>query len=81
MDDLRCHVPEHKLQQEPSDLGVRTVSRQAVATGAKAVWLQLGLRSPEARHIAETAGLRYVDDLCVATRAVGLGIRKVPEGA
>jgi len=57
------------------------VARQAVAIGAKAVWLQLGLRSPEARHIAETAGLRYVDDLCVATRAVGLGIRKVPEGA
>jgi predicted CoA-binding protein len=57
------------------------IARQAVAIGAKAVWLQLGLRSPEARHIAETAGLRYVDDLCVATRAVGLGIRKVPEGA
>ena len=57
------------------------IARQAVAIGAKAIWLQHGIRSPEARHIAETAGLRYVDDLCMGQRAIALGIRKVPEGA
>jgi uncharacterized protein len=42
------------------------VARQAVAHGAKALWLQLGVRSAEARAIAEDAGLRYVEDACLA---------------
>jgi hypothetical protein len=41
-------------------------AREAVATGARAFWLQLGLRSPEARAICEAAGLDYVEDLCTA---------------
>jgi predicted CoA-binding protein len=39
---------------------------EAVAVGAKALWLQLGLRSPEARRIATEAGLDYVEDDCTA---------------
>ncbi len=42
------------------------VARQAVEANAKAVWLQLGLVSPEARRIAEAAGLEYVEDQCTA---------------
>jgi uncharacterized protein len=42
------------------------VAREAVAAGAKAVWLQLGLVSPEARRIATEAGLDYVEDECTA---------------
>lgn len=42
------------------------IVRQAVAIGAKAVWLQLGLRSEEARTVAADAGLRYVEDQCIA---------------
>jgi uncharacterized protein len=42
------------------------VARQAVAAGAGAVWLQLGIVSPEARAIAEEAGLDYVEDECAA---------------
>jgi len=42
------------------------VARQAVAIGAKALWLQLGIASPEARRIAEAAGLDYVEDRCIA---------------
>ena len=42
------------------------VARQAVAVGAKAVWLQLGLVSPEAQRIVEAAGLDYVEDHCTA---------------
>jgi predicted CoA-binding protein len=42
------------------------VAREAVEAGAKAVWLQLGLVSPEARRIAEAGGLEYVEDECTA---------------
>ena len=42
------------------------VAREAVAVGAKGVWLQLGLTSPEARRIAEDAGMDYVEDECTA---------------
>jgi predicted CoA-binding protein len=38
----------------------------AVAAGAGALWLQLGIRSAESREIAEAAGLDYVEDLCTA---------------
>ncbi len=42
------------------------IARQAVAVGAKALWLQLDIRSEEARRIAEAAGLDYVEDSCTA---------------
>ena len=41
------------------------VARDAAAVGAKALWLQIGLRSAEARRIAEEAGMDYVEDLCL----------------
>ncbi len=41
-------------------------AREAVEAGAKAFWLQLDLRSPEARAICEEAGLDYVEDECTA---------------
>ena len=41
-------------------------AREAVAAGAKAFWLQLGLRSPEAKATCENAGLDYVENLCTA---------------
>ncbi|HEX2677625.1 MAG TPA: CoA-binding protein [Polyangiales bacterium] len=40
------------------------VADQAVEIGAKALWLQQGLRSVEAERIARNAGLRYVEDEC-----------------
>lgn len=42
------------------------VAKDAVAAGAKALWLQLGIVSPEARQIAESAGLEYVENACTA---------------
>ncbi|HSK16491.1 MAG TPA: CoA-binding protein [Gaiellaceae bacterium] len=42
------------------------VAGEAVAAGAGALWLQLGVVSPEARRIAEEAGLDYVEDECTA---------------
>ena len=42
------------------------VAEDAVAVGAKALWLQLGIVSPEARRIAEAGGLEYVENACTA---------------
>lgn len=42
------------------------IARQAVAVGARALWLQLDIRSEEARRIAEAAGLEFVQDECTA---------------
>jgi predicted CoA-binding protein len=41
------------------------VARQAVAIGAKTLWLQQGIVSPEARRIAVEAGLDYIEDRCI----------------
>jgi uncharacterized protein len=41
------------------------VARAAVAAGARTLWLQLGIRSDEARGIATDAGLTYVEDRCL----------------
>jgi uncharacterized protein len=50
------------------------VARQAVAVGATALWLQLGIVSAEARAIAEHAGLLYVEDRCLAIEQRRLGL-------
>jgi predicted CoA-binding protein len=42
------------------------VAGEAVAAGAGALWLQLGVVSPEARRIAEDAELDYVENACTA---------------
>ena len=52
------------------------IARQAVAIGARAVWLQEGIRSDEARTIAEAAGLAYVEDRCMRSEAKIHRIRK-----
>jgi hypothetical protein len=51
------------------------VARQAVAAGASALWLQLGIASGEARRIAEEAGLLYVEDRCLIIEQRRLGLR------
>lgn len=45
------------------------IARQAAAIGAGALWLQLEIRSAEARRIAEAAGMDYVEDECTAVVA------------
>lgn len=52
------------------------IARQAVAAGAKALWLQLDIRSAEARQIAEAAGLDYIEDECTAVVSSLNQIRK-----
>ena len=52
------------------------IARQAVAVGAKALWLQLDIRSDEARRIAEAGGLDYVEDECTAVTSSLYRIKK-----
>ena len=52
------------------------IARQAVAVGARAVWLQLDIRSEEARRIVEAAGMDYVEDECTAVVSSLYRIRK-----
>ncbi|HEX5294625.1 MAG TPA: CoA-binding protein, partial [Streptosporangiaceae bacterium] len=50
------------------------IARQAVAAGATALWLQLGIASVQARAIAEEAGLLYVEDRCLIIEQRRLGL-------
>ncbi len=52
------------------------IARQAAAVGAGALWLQLDIRSAEARQIAEEAGMDYVEDECTGVVASLYRIRK-----
>lgn len=54
------------------------IARQAVAIGAKALWLQEDIRSEEARLIAEAGGLDYIEDECTAVVASLYRINKTP---
>ena len=50
------------------------MARQAVTAGAHALWLQLGISSDEARSIAESAGMLYVEDRCLIIEQRRLGL-------
>lgn len=52
------------------------IARQAVTSGAKVLWLQSGIRSEEARRIAEEGGLGYIEDRCIAVECSRFDICK-----
>ncbi len=54
------------------------VAEQAAAIGAKALWLQQGIVSDEARRIAEAAGMDFVDDHCIAVERALSQVSKLP---
>jgi len=72
------------LEQIPEQVGLvnvfrpspltAEVARAAVACGATALWLQLGIVSPEARAVAEEGGLAYVEDRCLIIERRRLGL-------
>ena len=44
---------------------IMPIAEDAIAIGAKVLWMQLGVRNAEARRRAEAAGLEVVEDHCV----------------
>jgi predicted CoA-binding protein len=41
------------------------IAKEAIAIGAKVLWLQLGVENDEAKAIAESGGLEFVQNRCV----------------
>jgi uncharacterized protein len=54
------------------------IARQAIAIGARVLWLQLGIESQEARRIAEAAGLTVVMNRCMGYTHGLLGLGPGP---
>jgi uncharacterized protein len=52
------------------------VAKDAVAIGAKALWLQQGIVSAEAKSLAEAAGMLYVEDRCMGVERAVHGVVK-----
>src|SRR6266568_1811741 len=66
-------VPVFRPPQEAPE-----IARQAIAIGAKVLWLQLGIVSEEARRIAEAAGLIVVMNRCMGATHELLGLGPGP---
>ncbi|HEX4331698.1 MAG TPA: CoA-binding protein [Usitatibacter sp.] len=44
---------------------IPALAGEAIAIGAKVLWMQLGVESPQARALAEAAGLQVVENRCM----------------
>lgn len=54
------------------------IARDAVAAGAGAVWLQLGITSDDAAAVAAEAGMPYVEDRCIGQTVAAMDITRRP---
>ncbi|MDX5364567.1 MAG: CoA-binding protein [Pseudazoarcus pumilus] len=72
IDGLKCYpslrdipgpIDMVNVFRRPDD--IPPIARDAVAIGAKSLWIQLGLVSAEAEAVAEAAGLAVVMDQCI----------------
>lgn len=49
--------------RKPDD--IPPIAEEAISIGAKVLWVQLGLKSEQARAIANKAGITYVENRCI----------------
>lgn len=56
------------------------IARDAVAIGAKVLWLQTGIESEEAERIAQEGGLTTVMNMCMGVTHRRLGLGPGPHG-
>ncbi len=61
----------------PSEQAAEVV-RQAAGIGARAVWLQEGVVSAQARQIATEAGMDYVENHCIAVARAAFALTRRP---
>ena len=57
------------------------IARQAIAMGAKVLWLQVGIVSEEARQLAEAAGMTVVMNRCMGDTHGLLGLGPGPHAS
>ena len=62
--ELEAPVDLVDVFRRPEHCGA--VAHEAAAAGAGALWLQLGVVSPEARRVAEEHGMDFVENECTA---------------
>lgn len=69
----RCYAKLDHVPAPPVDLvlvfrrpnACGEVAKEAVAIGAKGLWLQSGIRNDEARQVCQAAGIPFVEDRCI----------------
>lgn len=69
--DQKVHASLHDLSKTPDIVDIfrnsqaaLDITRDAIAIGAKVVWMQIGVRNDEAARLAENAGLKVVMNRC-----------------
>lgn len=58
------HLPIDLVDVFRNSADVPPIAAEAIAIGAKALWLQLGVRHDEAAAVARAAGLQVVQERC-----------------
>ena len=58
--------------RKPDDVGA--VVDEAIAVGAKSIWMQLGIANADAAARAEAAGLKVVEDKCLKIELARSGL-------
>lgn len=48
------------------------IAKDAVRSGARVLWLQLGIESEQSRRIAEEGGLTFIEDRCMRQTHEGM---------